>query len=120
MDSHRKIIRQTTWPATYLISLGFHGASHEQFAYAVMLARFTFPYLMLISLASLLGGILNSLHKFWIAAAAPILQPAPVTSATRSFGTARRYFLGTGRSTRESAGVTRLSSNSIDYPGGRR
>ena len=61
------------WPATYLISLGFHGASQEQFAYAVMLARFTFPYLMLISLASLLGGILNSLHKFWVAAAAPIL-----------------------------------------------
>ncbi len=61
------------WPATYLISLGFHGASHEQFAYAVMLTRFTFPYLMLISLASLLGGILNSLHKFWVAAAAPIL-----------------------------------------------
>ena len=61
------------WPATYLISLGFHGASHDQFAYAVMLARFTFPYLMLISLASLLGGILNSLHKFWVAAAAPIL-----------------------------------------------
>ncbi len=61
------------WPATYLISLGFHGASPEQFAYAVMLARFTFPYLMLISLASLLGGILNSLHKFWVAAAAPIL-----------------------------------------------
>ena len=61
------------WPATYLISLGFHGASHDQFAYAVMLARFTFPYLMLISLASLLGGMLNSLHKFWVAAAAPIL-----------------------------------------------
>ena len=61
------------WPATYLISLGFHGASHEQFAYAVMLSRLTFPYLMLISLASLLGGILNSLHKFWVAAAAPIL-----------------------------------------------
>ena len=35
--------------------------------------RLTFPYLMLISLASLLGGILNSLHKFWVAAAAPIL-----------------------------------------------
>ena len=28
---------------------------------------------MLISLASLLGGILNSLHKFWVNAAAPIL-----------------------------------------------
>ena len=61
------------WPATYLISLGFHGASPEQFAFAVMLSRLTFPYLMLISLASLLGGILNSLQKFWVAAAAPIL-----------------------------------------------
>ena len=61
------------WPATYLISLGFHGASAEQFAFAVMLARLTFPYLMLISLCSLLGGILNSLQKFWVAAAAPIL-----------------------------------------------
>ena len=28
---------------------------------------------MLISLASLLGGILNSLDKFWVNAAAPIL-----------------------------------------------
>jgi putative peptidoglycan lipid II flippase len=67
------ILEVFAWPATYLISLGFHGASKEQFAFAVMLARFTFPYLMLISLASLLGGILNSLHKFWVAAAAPIL-----------------------------------------------
>jgi len=67
------LLELLAWPATYLISLGFHGASPEQFAFAVMLARFTFPYLMLISLASLLGGILNSLHKFWVAAAAPIL-----------------------------------------------
>jgi len=67
------LLELLAWPATYLISLGFDGASHQQFAYAVMLARFTFPYLMLISLASLLGGILNSLHKFWVAAAAPIL-----------------------------------------------
>ena len=67
------LLEVLAWPATYLISLGFDGASHEQFAYAVMLARLTFPYLMLISLASLLGGILNSLHKFWVAAAAPIL-----------------------------------------------
>src|SRR3954452_603633 len=67
------LLELLAWPATYLISLGFHGASPEQFAYAVMLTRFTFPSLMLISLASLLGGILNSLQKFWVAAAAPIL-----------------------------------------------
>lgn len=67
------LLELLAWPATYLISLGFHGASQQQFAFAVMLARFTFPYLMLISLCSLLGGILNSLQKFWVAAAAPIL-----------------------------------------------
>ena len=44
-----------------------------QFAFAVELARITFPYLLFISLVSLLGGILNSLHKFWVNAAAPIL-----------------------------------------------
>jgi putative peptidoglycan lipid II flippase len=61
------------WPATYLISGGFNGVSADKFTFAVLLSRITFPYLMLISLASLAGGILNSLHKFWVAAAAPIL-----------------------------------------------
>ena len=61
------------WPATYVISGGFNGVSADKFAFAVLLSRITFPYLMLISLASLAGGILNSLHKFWVAAAAPIL-----------------------------------------------
>src|SRR3546814_1286359 len=35
--------------------------------------RISFPYLMLISLVSLLSGILNSMSKFAAAAAAPIL-----------------------------------------------
>jgi putative peptidoglycan lipid II flippase len=61
------------WPATYIISGGFNGISPDKFAFAVVLSRITFPYLMLISLASLAGGVLNSLHKFWVAAAAPIL-----------------------------------------------
>lgn len=63
------------WPLTALLSGGFHHQhpSHEQFAFAVSLGRITIPYLMLICLASLLGGILNSLDKFWVNAAAPIL-----------------------------------------------
>jgi len=63
------------WPLTALLSGGFHHQhpSHEQFAFAVQLSRLTIPYLMLICLASLLGGILNSLDKFWVNAAAPIL-----------------------------------------------
>src|SRR5690349_6060281 len=68
------ILEVFAWPATYIISGGgFNGVSADKFGFAVLLSRITFPYLMLISLASLAGGILNSLHKFWVAAAAPIL-----------------------------------------------
>jgi putative peptidoglycan lipid II flippase len=63
------------WPLTAVLSGGFHRQhpTHDQFAFAVELSRITIPYLMLICLASLLGGILNSLDKFWVNAAAPIL-----------------------------------------------
>ncbi len=51
------------------------GFSHEphQFALAVSLTRVTFPYLLLITLVTLWGGILNALHRFAAPAAAPIL-----------------------------------------------
>lgn len=61
------------WPITWGLSGGFRHPTQQQFAFAVMLSRITIPYLMLISLASLLGGILNSLNRFWVNAAAPIL-----------------------------------------------
>lgn len=44
-----------------------------RFALAVDLTRITFPYLLLITLVTLYGGILNSLQRFAAAAAAPIL-----------------------------------------------
>jgi putative peptidoglycan lipid II flippase len=47
--------------------------SPDQFAHAVDLARVTFPYLLLISLVALQGGVLNSLGKFGPFAAAPIV-----------------------------------------------
>src|SRR6476661_2955740 len=63
------------WPLTALLSGGFEAQrpTSDQFAFAVSLSRITIPYLMLICLASLLGGVLNSLDKFWVNAAAPIL-----------------------------------------------
>ncbi len=67
------ILEIFAWPVTFALSGKFNGVSREQFAFAVELSRITIPYLMLISLVSLLGGILNSLHKFWVNAAAPIL-----------------------------------------------
>jgi putative peptidoglycan lipid II flippase len=44
-----------------------------RFALAVELTRITFPYLLLVSLVTLYGGILNALNRFAAAAAAPIL-----------------------------------------------
>ncbi|MES2494034.1 MAG: murein biosynthesis integral membrane protein MurJ [Pseudomonadota bacterium] len=67
------ILEIFAWPVTFALSGRFNGVSEEQFDYAVQLSRITIPYLMLISLVSLFGGILNSLHKFWVNAAAPIL-----------------------------------------------
>src|SRR3954451_22856235 len=63
------------WPVTWLLAGGFskQHPTAAQFAFAVALSRITIPYLMLISLASLLGGILNSLHRFWANGAAPHL-----------------------------------------------
>jgi putative peptidoglycan lipid II flippase len=61
------------WPITWGLSGGFDDPTPDQFAFAVTLSRITIPYLLLISLASLLGGILNSLDRFWVNAAAPIL-----------------------------------------------
>ena len=45
----------------------------NRFAFAVDLTRITFPYLLLVSLVTLYGGILNALGRFASAAAAPIL-----------------------------------------------
>ncbi|CAM4209948.1 murein biosynthesis integral membrane protein MurJ [Novosphingobium lubricantis] len=67
------VLEVFAWPVTLVLSGRFNGVGPDQFAYAVYLSRLTIPYLMLISLVSLLGGILNSLGKFWVNAAAPIL-----------------------------------------------
>jgi putative peptidoglycan lipid II flippase len=45
----------------------------QRFALAVKLTRITFPYLSLITLVTLYGGILNALDRFAATAAAPIL-----------------------------------------------
>ncbi|MAU40463.1 MAG: murein biosynthesis integral membrane protein MurJ [Kordiimonas sp.] len=45
----------------------------EKYDLAVLLTRLTFPYLLFISLVSLLAGVLNAFEKFAAAAMAPIL-----------------------------------------------
>jgi putative peptidoglycan lipid II flippase len=77
------VMLAAAWPLTAALSGGFHRQhpSHDQFAFAVQLSRITIPYLMLICLASLLGGILNSLDRFWVNAAAPILLNIAMVTA---------------------------------------
>jgi putative peptidoglycan lipid II flippase len=81
------------WPLTWALSGGFarQNPSAEQFAFAVALSRITLPYLALISLASLLGGILNSLDKFWVNAAAPILLNVSMIAGLWLFHGADEY-----------------------------
>ena len=62
-----------TAPIVLAMTGGFPDGGPEKFDLAVHLTRITFPYLALISLVSLLGGILNSLNRFWVNAAAPVL-----------------------------------------------
>jgi putative peptidoglycan lipid II flippase len=45
----------------------------DKYALAVALTQIAFPYLLCMSVVALLSGVLNSLHRFWAAAAAPIL-----------------------------------------------
>ena len=56
----------------YLLAWGFEEEA-EKLALAVELTRITFPYLLFISLAALLGGVLNALYRFAAPAAAPVL-----------------------------------------------
>ncbi|WP_157217719.1 murein biosynthesis integral membrane protein MurJ [Flavisphingomonas formosensis] len=60
-------------PIVWAMTGGFPDGGPEKFALAVEYTQITFPYLMLISLVSLLGGILNSVNRFWVNAAAPVL-----------------------------------------------
>lgn len=55
-----------------VLASGFAPGS-EQYRLAIELGRLTFPYLLLISLAALVGGMLQAGHRFAAAAFAPVL-----------------------------------------------
>lgn len=60
---------------------------------SVTLTQIAFPYLLCMSLVALLSGVLNSLHRFWAAAAAPILLNIVLIAAIQlaiSMGFSRR------------------------------
>ena len=74
-------LAQAVMPAlVWALASGFQDVPGK-FEYTVELTRITFPYLMLISLASLMGGILNSLSRFAAAAAAPVILNIAIITA---------------------------------------
>ena len=79
----------------------------ERYALAVELTRITFPYLLLITLVTLYGGILNALQRFAAAAAAPILLNLSIVVALllAAFFPGRRPCGGLGRAGRRRAAV---------------
>jgi putative peptidoglycan lipid II flippase len=56
-------------------------ARPEAFELAVMLTRITFPYLILVSLVTLVSGVLNAHERFGAAAAAPVLLNLSIIGA---------------------------------------
>ncbi len=72
-------------PVVWLMTGGFADSGPEKFALTVELTRLTFPYLLLVSLVALLGGVLNALGRFAAMAAAPILLNLTLISALLAF-----------------------------------
>jgi putative peptidoglycan lipid II flippase len=58
----------------FAMASGFAG--DERFELSVIYGRIAFPYILFISLTALLSGVLNSLGRFAVAAAAPVLMNA--------------------------------------------
>lgn len=55
----------------WAMASGFVG--DERFDLSVTYGRIAFPYILFISLSALLSGVLNAMHRFTAAAAAPVL-----------------------------------------------
>lgn len=53
----------------------------KKYALTVTLTRITFPYLLLISIVTLLSGVLNAHHRFATAAGAPVLLNLAILAA---------------------------------------
>ncbi|WP_448581122.1 murein biosynthesis integral membrane protein MurJ [Thermaurantiacus sp.] len=72
-------------PVVLAMTGGFRDAGPEKLALTVELTRLTFPYLMLISLVALLGGVLNAIGRFAAMAAAPVLLNIALITALLAF-----------------------------------
>ncbi|MCY7338708.1 MAG: murein biosynthesis integral membrane protein MurJ [Sphingomonas bacterium] len=67
------IVFEVAMPGILLVVAGEYQSVPGKLDLAVELTRWTFPYLLFISLVALLSGVLNSLTRFAVAAFAPAL-----------------------------------------------
>ncbi len=67
------VIFEILMPGVILLVAGQYRDVPGKYELAVELTRWTFPYLLFISLVALLSGVLNSLMRFAVAAFAPAL-----------------------------------------------
>ena len=65
----------------HVVAPGF-GSTPERYDLALEMSRVTFPYILLMSLTALLGGVMNSFDRFGPFAAAPMLFPKHGTEVT--------------------------------------
>jgi putative peptidoglycan lipid II flippase len=68
------IVAQLAMPWIMLIVHGGYADQRTAFDFAVVLTQITMPYLVMMSVASLLAGILNTAGRFALTAAAPTLM----------------------------------------------
>ncbi|WP_116083199.1 murein biosynthesis integral membrane protein MurJ [Tropicimonas sp. IMCC34011] len=79
------LIAQVAMPGLVLaMASGF--AEDERFPMAVLFGRICFPYILLISLAALLSGVLNASGRFVAAAAAPVMLNVVLVTAVLAAG----------------------------------
>ena len=69
-------------PAVVYISAPGFADSPDKFAVTVHMLRIIFPYILLISLVSLAGGILNTYSRFAVPAFTPVLLNVAMIAAT--------------------------------------
>ena len=67
------VVFEIFMPGVIALVAGEYQKTPGKYELAVELTRWTFPYLMFISLVALLSGVLNSLMRFAVAAFAPAL-----------------------------------------------
>ena len=65
----------------YIIAPGFN-VHPEKFELTVLLCRITMPYLIFISIVALVGGMLNSIGRFAVFAASPVIMSIALIAAT--------------------------------------